>query len=64
MSDVKLVLTGHQTTTDGDKVTLHKPGDKISVDESTARTLVRAGVAIPATVTAAKKIDADPDEAS
>lgn len=57
MSDtVKLVLSAHRQG--------KQPGDKIEVDAATAKRLIDGGVAIPATVPAAKKVDADPDTAA
>lgn len=40
------------------------PGDKVTVSEDEARSLIRAGVAVPSTVTAAKAVDADPADAA
>lgn len=56
MANVKLTLTAHRQG--------KKPGDSITVDEATAKRLIRGGIARPATVTAAKKVDADPDTAA
>lgn len=53
---VKLTLSAHHK---GDK-----PGDKIEVDASEAKRLIRGGIAVPSTVTAAKKTGADPDTAA
>lgn len=40
------------------------PGDKVSVPEDEARSLIRGGIAVPSTVTAARAIDADPADAA
>lgn len=53
---VKLTLSAHH----GDKV----PGDTIEVDEYEARRLIDGGIAVPSTVTAAKKVGADADTAA
>lgn len=56
VADVKITLSAHH---DG-----FKPGDSIEVDERTARHLIRAGVAVPATKGAAKAVGADPESAA
>lgn len=57
MSDtVKIQLSAHHAG----KV----PGDSIEVDAAEAKRLVRGGIAIPATKTAAKAVGADPETAA
>lgn len=50
-AEVKLTLAARH---DG-----NKPGDSITVDVAEAKRLVRAGVAVPANVTAEKAIEPD-----
>lgn len=40
------------------------PGDKVSVSEDEARSLIRGGIAVPSTVTAARVTNTDPAEAA
>jgi hypothetical protein len=40
------------------------PGDKVSVSEDEARSLIRGGIAVPSTVSAARAVDADPADAA
>lgn len=42
----------------------HVPGDRVDLDEELARSLYSAGVARPATVSDAKAVAVDPDEAA
>ena len=56
MADVKVTLSAHNW---GDK-----PGDTIKVDTRRAKQLIAGGIAVPATVPEAKKVDADPDTAA
>lgn len=53
---VKIQLAAHH----GGKV----PGDSVEVDAAEAKRLIRGGVAVPATKTAAKAVGADPDTAA
>jgi hypothetical protein len=53
---VKLKLSAHHQG--------RKPGESIELDTVEAKRLIRAGVAAPATVTAAKAAGADPDTAA
>jgi len=40
------------------------PGDKVRVSEDEARSLIRAGVAVPSTASDARAVDTDPAEAA
>lgn len=40
------------------------PGDTVSVEEGDAKRLIRGGIAVPATVAAAKATNTDPAEAA
>jgi hypothetical protein len=42
----------------------HDPGARVSLDAQQAADLIRAGYAVPATVTAAKAVGVDADEAA
>lgn len=53
---VKLTLSAHHKGS--------KPGDSLEVDKSEAKRLIRAGVAVPSNVTAAKAVGADTDTAA
>ena len=53
---VKLTLSAHRQG----KV----PGDKIEVGTAEAKRLIAGGIAVPATVSDAKSVDADPDTAA
>lgn len=41
-----------------------KPGDSLELDAAEAKRLIGGGIAVPATVTAAKAVGADPDTAA
>lgn len=40
------------------------PGDKVEVDAPTAKRLIAGGIAVPATVAAAKQVDVAPETAA
>ncbi len=40
------------------------PGDKVSVSEDEALALIRGGIAVPSTVTAARAVNTDPADAA
>lgn len=42
----------------------NEPGDRITVDEETARRLLTAGYAVPATKPEAEKLGVDPEQAA
>lgn len=42
----------------------HTPGERVALPADEAKRFVRAGVAVPATVTDAKRVAADPETAA